>query len=290
VAALETLLSIAFAGLAFGAVLYLVSVGLSITMGLLGIANLAHGAFAAIGGYLAFYFANKAGVPYLLAIACAAILTGAGSFFLERTLYAKVYDAGELEQVLLSIGLVFITTAGLHFAFGPVPTTIQPPSYLLGSIDTGWRTFPTYRVFLIASGFAAFIILWLGIERTDLGAKIRAAVDNRHMAEAIGINTARLFSVVFALGSALAALGGALGTEVISLTPGYGLEHLLYFLIVVSVGGLGSIKGPFFAALLLGVGDAACKILVPEFGSFFILVAVFLLILAMPQGLFGRSQ
>jgi branched-chain amino acid transport system permease protein len=286
---IDTLVSILFSGAAFATVLYLVSVGLSITMGLLGIANLAHGSFAMAGGYVAFLLVNRMGVDFFLALAIAAIVVAAFSVVLERFVYAPVYAAGELEQVLLSMGLIFVSIAVAHFFFGPLPMTVPVPPVLRGQIDIGWRSFPAYRMFLIGFGIAVFFALWFAIERTSLGARIRAAVDNRAMAEGIGINTRILFTIVFALGSALAAIGGALGSEVISLTPFYPLEYLVYFLIVVAVGGLGTVSGPAFAALLLGVGDSACKILVPGFGAFFIYVAVFLILLVKPQGLFGRK-
>ncbi|MGE3993115.1 branched-chain amino acid ABC transporter permease [Pseudorhodoplanes sp.] len=285
----ETFFSIAFSGLAFAMVLYIISVGLSITMGLLGVANLAHGAFAAAGGYTAYYVTNRMGVPFFPALLLASVFIAAVSVVLERLLYARVYAAGELEQVLLSMGLIFMTVATLHFFFGPHSYTVEPPAALRGQIDIAGRILPTYRVFLIALGLITFVGLGFIIERTNLGACIRAAVDNRAMAEAIGVNTRRLFTIVFALGSGLAALGGAAGAEVIELSPGYALNYLVYFLIVVAVGGLGTVTGPFFAALLLGVSDSACKILVPEFGAFFIYVAVFVVLLLRPAGLFGRS-
>jgi branched-chain amino acid transport system permease protein len=286
---IDTLVSILFSGAAFATVLYLVSVGLSITMGLLGIANLAHGSFAMAGGYIAFALVNRMGIDFFLALTIAAISVAAISVVLERLVYAPVYAAGELEQVLLTIGLIFVSIAIAHFFFGPLPTTVAVPPVLRGQIDIGWRSFPAYRIFLIGFGIAVFLALWFAIERTGLGARIRAAVDNRAMAEAVGINTRSLFTIVFALGSALAAIGGALGSEVIGLTPFYPLEYLVYFLIVVSVGGLGTVSGPALAALLLGFGDSACKILIPDFGAFFIYVAVFLILLVRPKGLFGRN-
>jgi branched-chain amino acid transport system permease protein len=286
---LDTVVSILFSGAAFATVLYLVSVGLSITMGLLGIANLAHGSFAMMGGYVAFTLVNRLNVDFFLALAVAAVAVAAISVVLERLVYAPVYAAGELEQVLLSIGLIFVSIAVAHFFFGPLPMTVNVPPALNDQLDVGWRSFPAYRVFLIGFGVVTFVALWFAIERTGLGARVRAAVDNRAMAEGIGVNTRRLFTVVFALGSALAAIGGALGSEVIALTPFYPLEYLVYFLIVVAVGGLGTVSGPAFAALLLGFGDSACKILIPGFGAFFIYVAVFFLLLVRPKGLFGRA-
>lgn len=286
----DTVISILFSGAAFATVLYLISVGLSITMGLLGIANLAHGAFAMAGGYIAFALVNRLGVNFFAALLAAAAAVAAISVVLERLIYRPVYDAGELEQVLLSMGLIFASIAIAHFAFGPLPLAVNVPASLQGQVDIGWRSFPAYRLFLIAFGLCVFVALWFAIERTALGARIRAAVDNRAMAEGVGINTRVLFTVVFALGSALAAVGGALGSEVVALTPFYPLEYLVYFLIVVSIGGLGSVSGPALAALLLGFGDSACKILIPEFGAFFIYVAIFLVLLVRPNGLFGRAQ
>ena len=285
----DTLISILFSGAAFATVLYLISVGLSITMGLLGIANLAHGAFAMAGGYIAFTLVNRLGVNFFVALAVAAAIVALISVILERLIYAPVYSAGELEQVLLSIGLIFVSVAVAQFAFGPLPLAVNVPSSLQGQIQLGWRSFPAYRVFLIGFGAVVFVMLWFAFERTGLGARIRAAVDNRAMAEGVGINTRTLFTIVFAIGSALAAIGGALGSEVVALTPFYPLEYLVYFLIVVAVGGLGTVGGPALAALLLGFGDSACKILIPGFGAFFIYVVVFLLLLLRPNGLFGRT-
>ena len=259
-------------------------------MGLLGVANLAHGAFAMGGGYALTVLMDRPGLPFLLALLPACLAVGLVSAVLERVLYTRVYRAGELDQVVLSIGLIFVATALAQFAFGALPSPVRLPAALRGQLTVpGWQSFPTYRVFLIVCGASVFAALWLGIERTMAGARIRAAVDNRAMAEAVGVNTRLLFSVVFVLGSMLAALGGALGADVIAITPQYPLEHLVYFLIVVAVGGVGSIGGPFLAALLLGVGDTACRVLAPQFGAFFVYVALFLILLVRPAGLSGRA-
>lgn len=281
---------ILFDGAAYAMVLYVTAVGLSVTMGLLGIANLAHGAFAMAGGYVLVALMGRPGLPFAGALLLACLAIAIASVILERLLYARVYRAGELDQVVLSIGLIFVATATAQFLFGALPVPVTLPAGLRGQISVpGWQSFPTYRAFLILCGVGVFAALWFGIERTLVGARIRAAVDNRTMAEAIGVNTRQLFTIVFAVGSALAALGGALGADVIAIAPGYPLEHLVYFLIVVSVGGLGSVRGPFLAALLLGVGDTACRILAPQFGTFFIYVALFLILLMRPSGLFGRA-
>jgi branched-chain amino acid transport system permease protein len=282
--------SILLTGTAYAMVLYVTAVGLSVTMGLLGIANLAHGAFAMGGGYLLILFAGRYALPYPVALLLACALIGALSVFLERVLYARFYGAPELDQVVMSIGLIFVSVAIARWFFGVLPLSAQAPGPLVGQVTLGpVGVFPAYRLFLIGVGFAVFILLWVGIERTVLGARIRATVDNRGMAQAIGINTQRLFTVIFAIGSTLAALGGALGAEMIPIAPDYPLVHLVYFLIVVAVGGLGSVLGPFFAALLLGIGDTACRILAPNFGAFFVYMALFLILLVKPAGLFGRT-
>ncbi len=282
-------LSIAFHGVAYAMVLYLISVGLSVTMGLMGFVNLAHGVFAAAGGYVMTRLMNGHGVPFPLAVAAAFVVVGAASMVVERLLYRRLYGADELSQVLMSVGLIFMSVAGAKFLWGPLAQPMTPPDYLSGQIDLGFRAFPAYRSFLIVAGAVLVTLLWLGLERTRFGARIRAAVDNRRMAQSIGINTTLLFTWTFALGSGLAALGGALGAEILAIDPGYALEHLIYFLIVVAVGGLGSIRGPFFAALLVGVTDTGFKYLLPEFGAFFIYALTLGLLLWRPQGLFGRA-
>ena len=282
-------ISIAFHGVALAMVLYLVSVGLSITMGLMGFVNLAHGAFAAAGGYVALTLMNDLGVPFPLSLAIAAFSVGAASMVLERLLYSRLYGEHELSQVMFTIGLILVTTGGAKAIWGPLSLPMHPPSYLRGDVDLWFRSFPTYRSFLIAAGVVLVTALWLGLERTRFGAQVRAAVDNRRMAQSVGINTSRLFTLTFALGSALAALGGAIGSEIWAIDTSYAQEHLVYFLIVVAVGGLGSIRGPFFASLLLGVSDTAFKYLLPEFGAFFIYARTLVLLLWRPQGLFGRA-
>lgn len=288
--AAANLAGIVLTGTAYGMVLYITAVGLSVTMGLLGIANLAHGAFAMAGGYLVIMFIGRFDLPYPLAILLACCAVGLVSVVLERVLYARFYGAPELDQVVMSIGLIFVSVAIARFLFGVLPLTARAPPILAGQLALGpVGSFPIYRLFLIGAGFTVFILLWIAVEHTMLGARIRASVDNRVMAQAVGVNTQRLFTIVFALGSVLAALGGALGAEMIAVAPDYPFVHLVYFLIVVAVGGLGSVPGPFLAALLLGIGDTACRVLAPSFGAFFVYVALFLLLLVRPRGLFGRA-
>ena len=288
-AALSAFVSIAFHGMAFAMVLYLVSVGLSVTMGLMVFVNLAHGVFAAAGGYFMTSLMTRYGVAFPVALGAATVAVAALAVPLERFLYRPLYGADELDQVLMTMGLVFMSVAVGKFFWGPLAQPFQPPPALSGQVDLGFRTFPTYRSFLIVSGAVLVTALWLGLERTQFGAQIRAAVDNRRMAQSVGINTSRLFTLAFALGSGLAALGGGIGAEILAIEPSYALDNLVYFLIVVAVGGLGSIRGPFFAALLLGISDTGFKYLLPEFGAFFIYALTMAMLLWKPRGLFGRA-
>ena len=285
---LSSLVSVAFHGVAYGMVLYVISVGLSVTMGLMGFTNLAHGVFAMAGGYILTSAISRFGLPFPVALALAFIAVAAASVVLERLLYSRLYGAGELEQVLFTIGLIFMAVAIAQLTFGMLQQPVILPDYLTGQFSLLGRDFPAYRVFLIVFSAAMIAMLWFGVERTLWGAMVRATVDNRAMAQSIGINTRRLFTLTFALGSGLAGLGGALGAEIIAVQPTYPFEHLVYFLIVVSVGGLGSLRGPFVAALLIGVTDTACKYWLPQFGAFFIYAATIVILLWRPAGLFGR--
>lgn len=277
-------------GLASAMILYIIAIGLSVTMGLMGFANLAHCVFSMAGGYAAIWAMQSLGLNFWLALAFAAIVVGLIAIPIERVFYSPLYGADELDQVLLTIGLIFIAMASAKFFFGPSPLDIRIPALLQGQSDLGIARLPTYRLAIIIAGVALFAILWFAVERTQLGAKLRAAVDNRRIAEAIGIRSDRLFVLTFALGSALAALGGALGAEILPIRPSYAIDQLTYVLIVVSVGGLGTLHGPFVAAILLGVSDTACKYLVPEFGAFFIFAAMIAILLWRPAGLYGVAK
>ena len=286
---LSAAVSIGFFGLAFAMVLYLISVGLSVTMGLMGFVNLAHGVFAMFGGYAVTTLMNDYGMPFWASLICAVVIVAVCSVAFERVFYRRLYGGDELDQVLLTIGLVFMSVAVAKYFWGPLAQLFQPPSELRGQVDLGFREFPAYRSFLIVCGAVLVTGLWLALDRTRFGAKIRAAVDNLRMAQAVGINTSGLFTITFALGSGLAALGGGLGAELLPIYPGYATDYLVYFLIVVSVGGLGSIRGPFLAALLLGIADTAFKYLLPEIGSFFIYALTLVLLMWRPRGLIGPS-
>ncbi len=285
---METLAGILLNGVASAMILYIIAVGLSVTLGLMKFVNLAHCVFAMAGGYAAIWLLQKTGMPFALALAAAAILVALLSVPVERLLYSRLYGAGDLDQVLFTIGVIFVSIALARYFFGPSPVNIAIPDALRGQVDLGVQ-FPAYRLLVLAAGFMLFAFMWLAVEKTALGARLRAAVDNRRIAEAIGVRTDRLFTLTFALGCGLAALGGALGAEILPMRPTYPIEQLNYVLIVVSVGGLGTLHGPFIAALVLGIADTACKYYVPEFGAFFIFAAMIAILLWRPNGLFGRA-
>jgi branched-chain amino acid transport system permease protein len=281
--------SMVLGGVAAGMVLFIVSVGLSVTMGLMGFVNLAHGGFAMLGGYAIALAMKHWGLGFVPALVFGFVVTAAASAVLERLLYSRLYRATELDQVLFTIGLVFMMIASVTVLVGPENQPLMLPTFLRGQLDLGITQYRTYSVALIVIGILIVSGLWLAFERTRTGAQIRAAVDNRRMAESLGINIGRLFTLTFAFGSGMAALGGGLGAEFLGLDPQYALKYLVYFLIVVAVGGLGRVTGVFYAALLIGVLDFALKKYVPQGGTAFIYALTILLLLWRPQGLFGTK-
>ncbi len=283
-------LGILFDGLAYGTLLFLISVGLSITLGLMGFINLAHGVFAMLGGYLLVALMGQAGIGFLAALPIVFGAVAIVSLLLERSLYRPLYRATALEQVLLTVGIVFIAVAGATWIFGPGQQPVLLPDYLDGQWSIGGLDLSRYRLFLLAVGAGVTLALVFGLERTRFGARIRASVDRQQTAEAMGINVGRVFQLTFAIGSGLAGLGGALGVNVIGLDPQFPLKFLVYFLLVVVVGGPGSVTGTLLAALLLGVADITGKYYVPQIGAFVIYVAMILLLIFFPHGLLGRRK
>ncbi|NJN39568.1 MAG: branched-chain amino acid ABC transporter permease [Gammaproteobacteria bacterium] len=281
------IVSIALGGIASGMVLFIVSVGLSVTMGLMGFVNLAHGGFAMLGGYVMVYAMGSWGLPFFAALAIGFVAVAAFSAVLERFLYAQLYRASELDQVLFTIGLVFVMIAAITIAVGPETQTLVLPEWLQGQTDLGFIEYRTYSLMVIVAGTLLAFALWLGFERTRFGAQIRAAVDNRRMAQSLGVDVGRLFTITFAFGSGLAAVGGGIGAEILGLDPQYPLRYLVYFLIVVAVGGLGRVSGVFFAAVLIGVLDFVLKLYFPKGGTLFIYALTLVALLWRPHGLFG---
>ena len=375
-----------FDGLAYGMLLFLMSVGLSVTLGMMNFVNLAHCSFAMLGGYVAITLMNAFGWPFLATLPAAFVAAAAASVVLERIFFRRFYRASDLEQCLLTIGIVFVSIAIAAYIYGTDQQPMQPPVYLRGSInffgldlavyrlfliavalvitaalmvtvettrfgaqvraavsvvlervffrrfyrasdleqclltigivfisiaaaayiygttnqpvqlpdylhrsiDVAGLNLAVYRIILIAIALAITALLVITIEKTRFGAQVRAAVNNQRMARGLGINVDALFAITFALGSGLAGLGGALAIEIIGLDPSFALTYLIYVLIVVSVGGLGSIFGSFAAAMVLGIADVAGKYYVPAFGAFLIYLVMIVLLMWRPTGLFGR--
>ena len=287
--AVQVAVSILFDGIAYSMVLFVMAVGLSVTMGLMGVINLAHGAFAMAGGYLSVTLLRDLGVPFVPGLVLAVLATALASIPIERALYVRIYSRPHLDQVLLTIGVTLMSIAVATYLYGPSPLSIKLPNFLETQVVLFGRDFPAYRAFIIVVGVVAFLALWGGFERTMLGAKIRAAVDNRAMAEAAGVNTTRLFTLTFALGSGLAALGGALAIDLVGLTPRFAIQYLVLVLVVVSIGGFGTIMGAFATSLVIGVIDNAGRYLYPDGSAFFIYLVVILVLICRPRGLFGRA-
>jgi len=281
--------TVLFDGVASGMLLFLLSVGLSVTLGLMNFVNLAHGAFAMAGGYVCVTLLNRGGVPFLAALALAALASAAIGAVLERLLYRRLYGASPLDQVLFSIGLVFVAIASATYLFGDQQQPLRLPAMLSGQFHVMGADMGVYRVFLIGIGLTLAVALQILVTQTRFGAQLRAAVDNPRIARGLGIDVGRVFVITFALGSGLAGLGGALGVEMLGLDPEFPVRFIVYFLIVVAVGGSGSIKGSLFASLLLGICDVAGKYYVPQIGSFVIYAVMVVTLIFRPQGLFGRT-
>ena len=277
-----------FDGFAYGMLLFLLSVGLSVTLGMMNFVNLAHCSFAMLGGYVAVTLMNDLEWPFLATLPVSFVAAAAVSVVLERVLYRHLYRSSDLDQCLLTIGIVFISIATAAYVYGTIQQPVQVPSYLRGSVVVMGINFALYRLFLIGAALAITVILVASLEYTRFGAQVRAAVDNQRMARGLGINVNGVFAVSFALGSGLAGMGGALAIAIVGLDTSFAFTYLIYVLIVVSVGGLGSIGGSFAAATLLGISDVAGKYYVPELGSYLIYLVMVGLLMWRPAGLFGK--
>jgi branched-chain amino acid transport system permease protein len=282
-------MTVLFDGIASGMLLFLISVGLSVTLGLMNFVNLAHGAFAMLGGYICIVLLNRLGVPFLAALPVVFVASALVGIVLERTLYRRLYGASHLDQVLFSIGLVFVSISSANYLFGAQQQPLQLPPILSGQWHLPGLDMGVYRLFLIAIGLVMAVALQWLVAGTRFGAKLRASVDNPRAARGVGIDVEQVFVVTFALGSALAGLGGALGIEMLGLDPEFPVKYIVYFLIVVAVGGSGNIKGSLYASLILGICDVAGKYYVPQVGAFVIYAVMVTTLIFRPQGLFGRS-
>ena len=280
----DLLVSLAFYGAAYGMILYFLAVGLSVTLGLMRFVNLAHGVFAMTGGYVTVTLMSRLGVPFVASVIISVVVVAAFGMALERTLCRRFYSAPILDQVLFSIALIFISIAVARSLYGPLAQPIGLPAWLSGRVDIGIGVFPAYRVFLIVAGLALAASIWFGIERSRFGAAVRAAVDNRQMAESVGINVNRVFTICFGIGTGLAALGGSLGADLLPIYPAYPNDYLVYFLIVVAVAGMGNIGGAFLVALGFGMTDTVIRYFLPEAGRILIFVLAMAVLFRRPCG------
>ena len=284
-------MTLLFDGIAYGMLLFILAVGLSVTMGLMNFINLAHGAFAMVGGYITVVLMQRWDVPFLLCLPLAFAGAAVLGAVLERTLYRPMYRKPHLDQVLFSIGLAFMAVSAVDYAMGSQQQTIQLPEWLRGRTEwwDGALGMGHYRLFIIAVCALLTLVLQWVLTRTRFGSRLRASVDDARVAAGLGIPVNRVFALTFAVGSGLAGLGGALGAEVLGLDPTFPLKFMVYFLIVVAVGGTSSVTGPLLAALLLGVADVAGKYYVPKLGAFIVYALMIALLMWRPQGLFVRK-
>jgi len=286
---LGNLIGVLFDGIAYGSLLFVISIGLSVTMGLMNFVNLAHGAFAMVGGYACVLLMTRAGVPFIATLPVAFAAAALVGIVLERTLYQRLYQATHLDQVMFSIGLVFMAVASATWLFGPSQQPVRLPDFLRGQVQVAGLGLGAYRLFLIAVVALVTVALHLTMTRTRFGSQVRASVDNAVASAGLGINVNRVFGVTFALGSGLAGLGGGLGIDVLGLDPTFPFKYMVYFLLVVAIGGAGTIKGGLVAAMILGIADVAGKYYVPQVGSFIIYFLMVALMIAFPAGLYGRK-
>ena len=286
---MTSILTILFDGVAYGMLLFVLACGLSVTLGLMNFINLAHGAFAMAGGYVTIIMVNRWGVPFLLGLPLAFLAGAALGALLERTLYVNLYAKSHLDQVLFTIGLVFMSVAAVDYLMGSSQQFVNIPAWLEGQFNVYGVGIGRYRLMIIVLCGLLTIALQLILAKTRFGSRLRAAVDDQRVARGLGINVGAVFGATFAFGSGLAALGGALGAQILGLDPIFPLKYLIYFLIVVTVGGTSSITGPFVASILLGIGDVAGKYYLPSLSSFVIYTIMIIMLLWRPQGLFARA-
>jgi len=283
------MLTILFDGIAYGMLLFVLACGLSVTLGLMNFVNLAHGSFAMAGGYITLILVNRGGVPFAAGLAIAFVVTALIGVLLERTLYVHVYGKSPLDQVLFTIGLVFMSVAAVDYVMGSQQVFIQIPSVLEGRFEIFGIGIGRYRLLIIVICGLLTLALQMTLSNTRFGSRLRASVDDARVARGLGINVNAVFTLTFAVGSGLAGLGGALGAEILGLDPTFPLKYMVYFLIVVTVGGTSSITGPFAASLVIGIADVAGKYYVPKFGAFVIYTIMIIVLILRPQGLFARA-
>jgi len=284
------MLTIIVDGIAYGMLLFVLASGLSVTLGLMNLINLAHGSFAMAGGYAAVVLVNRLGVPFFASLPLAFVIPAIVGAVMERLLYRHIYAKSHLDQVLFTIGLVFMSVAAVDYVMGSSQVFVQIPHALEGQLSAFGIGIGRYRLMIIVICGVLALGLQTILARTRFGSRLRAAVDDPRTARGLGINVNQVFAITFAVGSGLAGLGGALGAEILGLDPQFPLKFMIYFLIVVAVGGTSSVTGPFLASLLLGIGDVAGKYYVPKLGAFVIYTIMIVVLIWRPQGLFSRGS
>lgn len=285
---MQMLSNVLIDGIAYGMVLFIIAVGMSVTLGLMRFVNLSHGAFAMAGGYCAALLTREARWSFWLAVPVAVGATALLGALLEVLVLRHLYRRSELDQVIFTIGLSFFMIAATNALAGPQVQLILLPPLLTQSLDLGFRTLPAQRLLVIGAGLAvAGLAAWM-VARTRFGVWLRAAVDKPDAASALGIPIRTVQCASFAIGAALAGLGGILGAELMPLEPYYALKYLVLVLVVVAVGGMGSIPGSLAAALLLGTVETAGKYLASQWGSLFFFLTTALLLAWRPKGLLKR--
>jgi branched-chain amino acid transport system permease protein len=284
------MLTLVFDGVAYGMVLFVLACGLSVTMGLMNFVNLAHGAFAMFGSYATVVLMQRHGLPFLWTLPAAFMVAALAGALLERTLYRHMYTKSHLDQVMFTIGLAFMAVAAMDYVMGSTQQIIRLPQWLQGRFEVMGIAVGRYRLFVIALCGGLVLALQYAFTKTRFGIRLRASVDDTRVARGLGIPVNQLFSITFAIGSGLAGLGGALGIELMGLDPTFPLKFMIYFLIVVTVGGTSTLTGPFFAAILLGVADVAGKYFIPSVGAFIIYAIMVVVLIIRPEGLFARSR
>lgn len=282
------MLTLLFDGIAYGMLLFILAVGLAVTLGLMNFINLAHGAFAMAGGYVTVLLMSRWDVPFLATLPIAFAVTAVVGAALERVLYRPMYRKPHLDQVLFSIGLIYMAVAGVQYLVGSQQQVLQLPQYLQGRFDLAEVGIGKYRLFIVVLCAVLAVALQAVLSRTRFGSRLRACVDDARVASGLGIDVNRVFLLTFAVGSGLAGLGGALGAELLGVDPSFPLKYMIYFLIVVSVGGTTTITGPLAAAVLLGIADVFGKYYVPKLGAFIVYTLMIAILTLRPQGLFGR--
>ena len=285
------MLTLLLDGVAYGMLLFVLSAGLAVTLGLMNFINLAHGAFAMLGGYVTTLLMSRAGAPFLATLPLAFLIPALVGVALERTLYRRLYGASPVDQVLFTIGLVFMAMPSANYLIGNQPQQIDLPDFLRGRLAFEGVSIGVYRLFTILLCGAIAAALQLFLVGTRFGAQLRAAVDDARAASGLGVNIDVLFAITFAVGSGLAGLGGALAADVVGgVDPSFPLKFLVVMLIVVTIGGANGILGALFGALLLGVLDVLGKYYAPSIGAFIIYAVMVVTLILRPRGLFARGD